>query len=93
MSADACSDWCRLRAGFSCRFTYRDGALHVEWAPRLPTKRQMWRVYALYTAARERFLASALPHLKVCTVDLLTEGDMVVRGLPPVDEAGTNDHA
>ena len=55
---DAHSDWHRLGAGLSVRFSIDGERFDAEWQPRVPTKREMRRVVARYRAARELFLAA-----------------------------------
>jgi len=52
------SDWHRVGAGLSVRFTMTAKRLDAEWGPRLPTKREMKRVIERYRAARNQFLAA-----------------------------------
>jgi len=53
---DAVSDWHRVGAGLSVQFTLRSGAIHCEWQPRMPTRREMKRVIDRYRVARHVFL-------------------------------------
>lgn len=52
------SDWHRLGAGLSVRFTLRGERIEAEWRPRLPTKREQRRILDRYRAARDAFLAA-----------------------------------
>jgi len=43
-------------AGLTVRFSYRNGQLDVEWAPRPPTKRELSRVVERYRGHRHAFV-------------------------------------
>lgn len=50
------SDWYRVGAGLSVRFSFCAGQLDARWHPRLPTKREAQLVYDRYRKARDTFL-------------------------------------
>ena len=51
------SDWHRVGAGLSVRFSLRAEQLDAEWRTRPPTKREWKRVLERYRAARDAFAA------------------------------------
>lgn len=51
------SDWHRLGAGLSVRFSLDPGRLDAEWRPRPPTRRELHRVLDRYREARGVFMA------------------------------------
>lgn len=53
------SDWHRVGAGFSVRFSLTAGRFDAEWRPHMPTRRTMKRVLDRYRSARDGFLAEA----------------------------------
>lgn len=52
------SDWHRVGAGLSVRFSFKPTALQLgaEWNPRPPTRREWKRVIERYRSARDKFL-------------------------------------
>lgn len=56
--APMCSDWHRVGAGLSVRFSTRGDRLDAEWRTRPPTKREWKRVMDRYRAGRDQFLAA-----------------------------------
>lgn len=52
------SDWHRVGAGLSVRFSLATDRLDAEWLPRAPTKRELKRVIGRYRIARHAFLTT-----------------------------------
>lgn len=52
------SDWHRVGAGLSVRFSLRGEMLQAEWRTRPPTKREWRRVMVRYRQARGSFVAA-----------------------------------
>jgi len=49
--------------GFSVRFLFTGGGMHVEWLPRMPHGRKGRRVLPAYREARDAFLRDLSEHL------------------------------
>ena len=50
------TDWSRVGAGLSVRFSLESNRVNAEWLPRLPTKREFRRVEDRYRKARFQFI-------------------------------------
>lgn len=50
------SDWHRLSASFSVRFSITDEGFGAQWSPKVPTPREMKRLLTPYRLARDAFV-------------------------------------
>lgn len=51
------SDTHRVGLGYAVQFTLSNGHFQAEWTPHVPTARDMRRVHAKYTVARDQVIA------------------------------------